>query len=609
MLRTNAVNADVKVNAQNGNKARENDGGFSDILGNVSSDGSRRQQGLSGSSDRNFGKEFGYTKKASESVRAADTGATANAGEDFAPQEMQGFDTAAADRLLEQAAETVTRTVAETGEAPTKEEAAEMMAEALRSISPQKKRLALSGSESGIVSEETDIPAMPADDLAEVLADVIAAMSGNENAAEQGLSFGTDIADAGDGEASVHVITPDSSFLMTEKHVEAAMISESRNAQPEMTEYGGFAEMLGTEDDGAYDFGRYDPYSGYDDETLDDFGLRFTENAREMFAGRTEFDDRVFTDGKGLIEKVLAKLGDESTESGEMIAEMPAVKDAAEMLSEIIGEAKRKLGLTEVKYEHTTGESDAAVPLMQNEHVKLSHEMKSSDRTDELDHILNAGEEASEIGTAEEIRHTGRTDAAGTARDGERNDGSSGRFDAAKDGDSPKTETYDAVRMSSQLMGGRTETDIPIERFELTGETAQIRPPEIQTAEEILERIQNMQDDHTEFTMVLNPESLGRITVKLVMTGERTAVEITAENPETRAILAARSENLQTMLRNNGVELERYQVVSEQENSQFREQSYEGSSKNPYSRNENGNEEDNGDDDDTPNFYDILGNL
>ncbi|MBP3857764.1 MAG: flagellar hook-length control protein FliK, partial [Ruminiclostridium sp.] len=146
-------------------------------------------------------------------------------------------------------------------------------------------------------------------------------------------------------------------------------------------------------------------------------------------------------------------------------------------------------------------------------------------------------------------------------------------------------------------------------RFELTGETAQIRPPEIQTAEEILERIQNMQDDHTEFTMVLNPESLGRITVKLVMTGERTAVEITAENPETRAILAARSENLQTMLRNNGVELERYQVVSEQENSQFREQSYEGSSKNPYSRNENGNEEDNGDDDDTPNFYDILGNL
>ena len=117
-----------------------------------------------------------------------------------------------------------------------------------------------------------------------------------------------------------------------------------------------------------------------------------------------------------------------------------------------------------------------------------------------------------------------------------------------------------------------------------------------------------MQEDRTEFTMVLNPESLGRITVKLVMNGERTAVEITAENPDTRALLASRSENLQNMLHDNGVDLERYQVVTENEQSRFERQSYEGSSRNPYSRSDE-NEEKKDDDDDGGNFYDLIGNL
>ena len=253
---------------------------------------------------------------------------------------------------------------------------------------------------------------------------------------------------------------------------------------------------------------------------------------------------------------------------------LSAVKDTAEMLSDLIEGAKKELGLSEVKYEHITETETPEAILMHDEPMKLSHSMNSRDRTGELDHILGEG-----------------------------------RFDVSEeDGDAPKTQTYDAVHMSAELMGSRTDTDIPVENEQMPEQTAEIRPPEVQTAEQILERIQNMQGDRTEFTMVLNPEALGRITVKLVMTGERASVEINAENPETRAILAARTESLQSVLHDNGVELENYQVVTEQENTQYNEQNYDGSSKNPYSRDDEDSQNDD-DNDDGENFYDILQNI
>ncbi len=561
---TNAINTDLKVNAPGGTKARESDGGFSDVLGNVSSENGRRQPGLSGSGRSDADREFSYTKKGSETVRSSENGPQKVGDQRFGQQDRPAVDEVKADELLSQAAETVTRTVAEVGEAPTKEEAAGMMSEALRSIVSSKEDDPGSGDE----------VIQTAEGLVEVLADVIAEMNGTAGGVQDvGNDIPVDETNAiPTDEPAIHVITPDSSFLMTEKHVEAAMIAES-GAETEypVPEYADeFEEMLGT--------------LLYDDKSeLDDYGLKFTENAREMFAGRTEFDDRIGSDGKSRIEKVLAKLETESTEDGVPITEMQVVKDTAEMLGQIIEEAKKKLNLTDVKYERVAGENEETTPLIQDTHIRLSHEMNRSDRTDELDHILNGHETAK----------------------------NSGRFDVSDDDSAPKTETYDAVHLSAQLMGSRTETDIPVERMPAAEETAEIRPPEIQTAEEILDRIQSMQDDHTEFTMVLNPESLGRITVKLVMAGERTAVEITAENLETRAILAARSENLQTMLRDNGVELERYQVVSEQEDAMFRDQSYEGSSRNPYSREDGGNSEDSddSDSDNGENFYDILGNI
>lgn len=129
--------------------------------------------------------------------------------------------------------------------------------------------------------------------------------------------------------------------------------------------------------------------------------------------------------------------------------------------------------------------------------------------------------------------------------------------------------------------------------------------PEQQLADEILSKPETLNGGRTEFTMELNPESLGKITVRLVSTEGRVEVNITAENDATRQLLEARAENIGTALRNNGVELERYQVVSGQEEAQLMQENYDGSSKNPYGRNdEEQQQEENGDD-----FLEILQQL
>ena len=105
--------------------------------------------------------------------------------------------------------------------------------------------------------------------------------------------------------------------------------------------------------------------------------------------------------------------------------------------------------------------------------------------------------------------------------------------------------------------------------------------------------------------MELNPENLGQITVRLVSTQGRIDVSISAENESTRQLLQSRGENIETALRENGVELERYQVISEREDAQLMQDSYEGSSKNPYNRGEQQQETE----DDDGDFLELLRQL
>ncbi|MBP5604848.1 MAG: flagellar hook-length control protein FliK, partial [Ruminiclostridium sp.] len=435
--------------------------------------------------------------------------------------------------VISEAVEAVVREVAGTGETPSPEKAAEMLGDALKK--------AVGKAEADKDGEITGT----AEEILNAVIDAVAAYSAGASEETQ-----TGIAEEEAGtvpETTVHVISPDSSFLMTEKHSEAAMITSGMEREPA--------------DD--------DELMSFDDE----FARMFERSVVERFTGKTDFTDMVFTDRESLIENVLSRLGDDTGIGGEPIADMQAVKDTAEMLGELISKAKNELGLTDVRLEHIVGENDAAAPLIADQPIKLSQSMNHRDRTDELDRILSGN-----------------------------------RTDAREEPGAAKTETYDAVHMQGNVQSSGMEPGRPAAAEEFSDESVSVRPVEVQAAEQIIERIRNMQEDRTEFTMVLNPESLGRITVKLVMNGERTAVEITAENPDTRALLASRSENLQNMLHDNGVDLERYQVVTENEQSRFERQSYEGSSRNPYSRSDE-NEEKKDDDDDGGNFYDLIGNL
>lgn len=89
----------------------------------------------------------------------------------------------------------------------------------------------------------------------------------------------------------------------------------------------------------------------------------------------------------------------------------------------------------------------------------------------------------------------------------------------------------------------------------------------------------------TTLTVTLNPETLGRISLKLVENAGKISVTITAENKETAAILASRAENVQESMRDQGTQLEKYQVVyGAEQDGRADQQNYEGSSKNPYVR-------------------------
>ena len=98
----------------------------------------------------------------------------------------------------------------------------------------------------------------------------------------------------------------------------------------------------------------------------------------------------------------------------------------------------------------------------------------------------------------------------------------------------------------------------------------------------------------TTFVMTLNPESLGKVTVKLVEEAGKISVSVTAHEKRTAEILSQRFDSLQTAMKENGTQLEKYQVVyAPEKDERSGQQNFDGSSKNPYVKQDD--EEGNGD--------------
>lgn len=270
-------------------------------------------------------------------------------------------------------------------------------------------------------------------------------------------------------------------------------------------------------------------------------------------AKQTTGDKPVIAEAKQVLPEVKA----------EDTPELPENK-VVRLLDEILSRAKKELGLSEVKL--TQAEKTVNPEVIGEKAQSMPLNIVHKDRSGELGEILGASTPETENVTT-------------------------------------RTETDNAVHMAAELFQNVTAEAHQLRETPAAPVSQEILPPEIQTADEIIARMDTLKNGETEFTMVLNPESLGKITVKLVTAGEKVAVQITAENPETGRLLEARTENLQAVLRDNGVELERYQVVSERDEAELMQENYDGSSKNPYGRQE---EQENGENDEGESFFDLL---
>lgn len=110
--------------------------------------------------------------------------------------------------------------------------------------------------------------------------------------------------------------------------------------------------------------------------------------------------------------------------------------------------------------------------------------------------------------------------------------------------------------------------------------------------------------EQTEYSLVLNPEELGRITIKMTRAADgAVSVTIAAENSHTQRVLEQHSELMQANLKDSGINLESWQTVHESQ-QEARAQDYNGSGKNPYFTQQDNT--DGGEDDGEESFADII---
>lgn len=127
-----------------------------------------------------------------------------------------------------------------------------------------------------------------------------------------------------------------------------------------------------------------------------------------------------------------------------------------------------------------------------------------------------------------------------------------------------------------------------------------------QVSGKITERAADLKEGAVEYSITLDPEDLGRITVRMTKTADgAVSVSIAAENSKTMKIIEDNGSAIQDTLRQNGVQLENWQTVSESR-QEPQAQDYQGSSKNPYRENENHRQDD---DRDGESFAEIIASM
>ncbi len=170
--------------------------------------------------------------------------------------------------------------------------------------------------------------------------------------------------------------------------------------------------------------------------------------------------------------------------------------------------------------------------------------------------------------------------------------------------DTAKTDESAAALAQPQT----AQSDRPVVFQRTDGTEVAVRPAEVakQVADKLTERIADLKEGAAEYTVTLDPEDLGRITVKMIKTADgAVSVSIAAENSKTLRIIEQNGANIQESLKNNGVQLEDWQTVGESRQEAHAED-YQGSSKNPYRESDGQNKSN---DEDDKSFAELIASM
>ena len=178
-----------------------------------------------------------------------------------------------------------------------------------------------------------------------------------------------------------------------------------------------------------------------------------------------------------------------------------------------------------------------------------------------------------------------------------------------KDSAKPADENANAAQVPVQPQTQPLTAEKPVVVFTGSdGGEVQVKPSEVaqQVVDRLVERTENLSEGETEYSITLNPEELGRITVRMTKTADgAVSVSIAAENSRTLKIIEDNGAAIQDTLKQNGVQLESWQTVGES-GQETHAEDYQGSSKNPYRENENHREEQ---DSDGESFAEIIASM
>ena len=159
-----------------------------------------------------------------------------------------------------------------------------------------------------------------------------------------------------------------------------------------------------------------------------------------------------------------------------------------------------------------------------------------------------------------------------------------------------KNAVSDMLAKGSDVFA-RTES-----RYDDNGqEDRTLRVPISDMAEFVSEHAPKANGKNT-LTVVLTPETLGKITVRMANEGGKLTVEILTETQAAKELLQAKSQQLAYALKNDDVELTSYKVETSQ--AELFQRDFDGSSKNPYRQQSHGQQKN-----DTDDFENLLGEI